>query len=171
MKAHVYSILEKSFVNEIEDVSTKRLWFSDDKLLIVHTDANEVKWNVYTAKLDGTNEVKAFEAKEYGSFIGADDKYIYEDNIGVIAVRKGEADRILRYYDKTTYECLGEINIGRTMKVSFGYGDEKYYFFVRKNADETRSFMYFDKTQIGIGDIEVKEWFNIDNNGVLHCTE
>lgn len=150
-------------MNVIKDVSLRSLWFMDDKLLIRRVNGMEEEIrNVYIANLDGTDEKVAFLKHDYYGFVGADDKYIYEDNCVVDEVRKGDADRILRYYDKSTYEYLGEINIGRTSGRQFGYGDERYYFFTRPEADNSETWFYFDKSQIGTGNVEIKELFDIN---------
>ena len=172
---YVYSIFENSIVNELkmniselpvkvtsqgnDNVEVRPVMsFMDDKLLLRYkTDNNEV----FISDLEGNNISYAFSLQDSWNNVGADDKYIYEDNRLADGVVIGEADRILYYYDKETYECLGEINLGFTNYRRLGYGDENYFFFLKEYDKETWCLMYFDKDDIGTENFEIKELFKV----------
>lgn len=100
---------------------------------------------------------------ELNGRVGADENYIYEDNCMTAEVVLGIGDRILRYYDKETYEYLGEVNLGSNKAKDYmGFGDENYFFYF-EYIDEKQRLMYFDKADLATGDVELKmllEWVN-----------
>lgn len=171
---YVYSVLENSIVNELRinvselpgnitlngkmDVDNKPdLEFMDDKLLLRYgTDNHEI----FMSDLEGNNISYAFSLQSKWNFVGVDDKYIYEDNrISDEALKEGK--RVLRYFDKDTYEYLGEIKLDGANYRRLGYGDDKYFFFLKEYDEDTFSIMYFEKEDIGTENFEIKELFRI----------
>ena len=171
---YVYSVLENSIVNELRinvselpgnitlngkmDVDNKPdLEFMDDKLLLRYgTDNHEI----FISDLEGNNISYAFSLQSKWNFVGVDDKYIYEDNrISDEALKEGK--RVLRYFDKDTYEYLGEIKLDGANYRRLGYGDDKYFFFLKEYDEDTFSIMYFEKEDIGTDNFEIKELFRI----------
>lgn len=171
---YVYSILENRIVNELKiniselpgdmtyggetNVEKKPIMeFMDDKLLLRYATDNH---EMFVSDLEGNNLSYAFSLQSKWNNVGADDRYIYEDNrLSDEALRDGK--RILRYYDKNTYEHLGEIKLDGASYRRLGYGDEKYFFFLKEYDEETFSVMYFEKENIGTDDFEIKELFRI----------
>jgi len=162
---YIYDIAKDEFVNSFEE-KHPLYWFMGDKLIYYYYADNDGK--VYTCNLDGTGEEYAFTKRNNVDWcIGADDRYIYEDNRGTIEVLQEGADRIINYYDNETYEYLGSINLGKTKYYRHGYGDEKYLFYYGVNDDGTRSLMYFDKDELASGSVTLKELVNLGADNVF----
>lgn len=156
---YIYDLEKDKFVNSFKEKSPL-YWFMGDKLIYFYYADNDGK--VYTCNLDGTGEEYAFTKRNNVDWcIGADNRYIYEDNRNTLEVLKGGADRIIKYYDRYTYEYLGSINLGKTKYYRHGYGDENYFFYYGINDDGTRSLMYFDKDELATGSVTPKELVNL----------
>ena len=152
---YIYDIEKNEFINSFKDRAPS-IWFMGDKLIYHYYD------KVYINNLEGTAEEYAFTKRNGGEWcVGADDRYIYEDNRSTMEVLKEGADRIINYYDNETYEYLGSINLGKTKYYRHGYGDEKYFFYYGVNDDGTRSLMYFDKDELASGSVTLKELVNL----------
>jgi len=157
---YLYSIKDGS-IRHIENSENIKFWFMDDKILFKYNtgkDEEETR-KVYTAKLDFSNPQYAFSLENGRYEMGSDNLYIYADSR--FPSFTGNTDRIIYYYDKNTYECLGEINLGKGTSIErYGFGDEKYYFYIDK-TEETSRLMYFEKAKLGTGNVEKKvlvEW-------------
>lgn len=163
---YIYDIEKNEFINSFEGERMPLFWFMDDKLIYYYSKDNDYK--VYISELDGTGEEYIFTRKNKGGWkIGADNRYIYEDNRSTREYLELGADHIINYYDKDTYEYLGSINLGKTKYYRFGYGDEKYFFYYGVNDDGTRSLMYFDKDELAGGSVTLKELVNLGEDNVF----
>jgi len=157
---YIYDITKSEFIKVLEGDRFPSFWFMGDKLIYYYLEKDVHK--VYTSNLDGSGEEYAFTRRNGAGWnIGADDRYIYEDNRGTTEVLAEGADRIINYYDNKTYEYLGSINLGKTKFFRYGYGDEKYFFYYGVNDDGTRSIMYFDKDELASGSVTLKEFVNL----------
>ncbi len=156
---YLYSIKDDS-IKLVEDLKNIKFWFMDDKLLYKsNLKSSEEYQKVYVANLDFSEPQYAFSLENGRYDIGSDGLYIYADN-RFPALSEG-TDRILYYYDKDTYEYIGEINLGPGVVLErYGFGDDKYYFYIDTSGDKPR-FMYFEKAALATGNIELKvliEW-------------
>lgn len=161
----IFSLLDNT-LKEIEkkEGKTPNFYFVDNKLIYKYPAGDETeKLKIYISDLDGSNGRYIMDISDYQCRLGADDKYIYEDICMKAEVVLGKEDRILRYYDKETYEYLGEVNLGRNKSwENIGFGDENYFFFF-EFVDGKQRLMYFDKADLATGNVEFRmllEWVN-----------
>lgn len=159
---YMYDILNDSF-EKIDGLRNIRFWFMDDKIIYRNgTGEASEKRKVYIANLDFSNPQYAFTLENESFIVGSDGIYIYADSRFVSYKEKTE--RVIYYYDKNTYELLGEINLGSNTGLErYGYGDENYYFYVEATEDGKR-LMCVVKASLSTGsNIEKRvllEWQN-----------
>ena len=156
---YIYDIMNESF-EKVDNLKDIRFWFMDDKIIYRHgSGESEEKRKVFIAKLDFSEPQYAFSLDNERYVVGSDNKYIYADNRFKAFSEK--TDRIIYYYDKNTYELLGEINLGTgTGLERYGYGDENYYFYIENGEDGSR-LMCVVKASLATGNIEKRvllEW-------------
>lgn len=156
---YIYGIMDGSF-EKVENLKNIRFWFMDDKIIYrLGTGEAEEKRKVYIANLDFSEPQYAFSLENEKYIVGSDNLYIYADNRFVSFSEK--TDRIIYYYDKNTYELLGEINLGMETGIErYGYGDENYYFYIESGEDGGR-LMCVVKASLATGNVEKKvllEW-------------
>lgn len=156
---YLYSIKDDS-IKLVEDLKNIKFWFMDDKLLYKSSSKSSEEYQkVYIANLDFSEPQYAFSLENGRYEVGSDGLYIYADN-RFPALSDG-TDRILYYYDKNTYEYIGEINLGPGVVLErYGFGDDKYYFYIDKSSSKSR-IMYFEKAALATGNVELKvliEW-------------
>ncbi len=151
---YLYSLKDGS-INQVENLTKVKFWFMDDSIIYrLNTGEDEERKKVYIANLDFSNPKYAFSLENRRYDVGSDNLYIYADN-RFISLSEG-TDRIIYYYDKNTYEYLGEINLGTGTGIErYGYGDEKYYFYFDETESGSR-LMYFKKAALSTGNVELK---------------
>lgn len=107
--------------------------------------------DVYTCDLNFENYEKVFTLTSPCNSIGTDGIYIYEDNyINPACYREGKEEHKLIIYDMEFNE-VDSVVIGDSGAYWNGYGDENYYILIEEGV----CYYYFDKSEIGSGNIEV----------------
>ena len=134
-------------------VDMRSIQFMNDKLIFTYwySSGDERNCRIYSSNLDFKNREELFRMKNSYNRIGCDNRYIYEDNYMNKDVYKNNLyDRSMTIYD-INGNLIDSVDIGNTGTYCSGYGDDNYVF-VRTEE----SIYYFDKKEIGTGNIQVK---------------